>query len=136
MTTLEGGDEVFDSNWTSFMEGELQKSNTENARNLGGRPHSNDTEEEETNQFDVNMDRIMQRFNCFNSIMQNSTTEDEKNDEIADEPDEEANATGSTTNIEVTLPETVPLDSTYSDASFWKVSSCEDSLDDLLAEME
>ena len=68
--------------------------------------------------------------------MQNSTTEDEKNDEIADEPDEEANATGSTTNVEVTLPETVPLDSTYSDASFWKVSHCEDSLDDLLAEME
>ena len=45
MSTLEGGDEVFDSNWTAFMEGELQKSNTENARNLGGRPHSNDTQQ-------------------------------------------------------------------------------------------
>ena len=68
--------------------------------------------------------------------MQNSTTEDEKNDEIADEPDEEANTTNATTNVEVTLPETVPLDSTYSDAGFWKVSACEDSLDDLLADME
>jgi len=69
MTTMEGGEEVFNAEWTAFQEGELTRSNNENARNLGGRPHSNDTEEEETNQFDVNMDRIMQRFNCFNSIM-------------------------------------------------------------------
>lgn len=134
--TLEGGDEVFNTDWNSFMEGELTRSNNENARNLGGRPHSNDTEEDETNQFDVNMDRIMQRFNCFNSIMQNSTTEDEKNDEIADEPDAEDTTSG-TVNIEVILPETVPIDSTYSDAGFWKVdNACEDSLDDLLAGME
>ena len=68
--------------------------------------------------------------------MQNSTTEDEKNDEIADEPDAE-DTSASTANVEVTLPETVPLDSTYSDAGFWKVdNTCEDSLDDLLADME
>lgn len=66
------------------------------------------------------MDRIMQRFNCFNSIMQNSTTEDEKNDEIADEPDEEDKSAPSA-HVEVTLPETVPLDSNYSDAGYWKV---------------
>lgn len=47
----------------------------------------------------------MQRFNCFNSIMQNSTTEDEKNDEIADEPDAE-DTSASTANVEVILPET------------------------------
>ena len=68
--------------------------------------------------------------------MQNSTTEDEKNDEIADEPDAEDTTSG-TVNIEVILPETVPIDSTYSDAGFWKVdNACEDSLDDLLAGME
>lgn len=49
MNSMEGGDEVFNTDWTSFMEGELTRSNNENARNLGGRPHSNDTEEEETN---------------------------------------------------------------------------------------
>jgi len=49
MATMEGGEEVFNADWTSYMEGELTRSNTENARNLGGRPHSNDTEEEETN---------------------------------------------------------------------------------------
>ena len=49
MATMEGGEEVFDADWTSYMEGELTRSNNENARNLGGRPHSNDTEEEETN---------------------------------------------------------------------------------------
>lgn len=136
MSTMEGGEEVFNAEWTAFMEGELTRSNNENARNLGGRPHSNDTEEEETNQFDVNMDRIMQRFNCFNSIMQNSTTEDEKNDDIADEPDEEDKSTGSSAHVEVTLPEPVPLDSTYSDAGYWKVSGCEEDLDDLLADYE
>jgi len=52
--------------------------------------------------------------------MQNSTTEDEKNDEIADEPDEEDKSAPSA-HVEVTLPETVPLDSKYSDAGYWKV---------------
>ena len=67
--------------------------------------------------------------------MQNSTTEDEKNDEIADEPDEEdKNLTP--TKVEVTLPETVPLNSKFTDAGFWRCDSCEDSLDDLLADME
>ena len=59
MSTLEGGSEVFNAEWTAYMEGELQSSNTENARNLGGRPTSNETDDEETTNFDVNMDRIM-----------------------------------------------------------------------------
>lgn len=104
MTTMEGGEEIFTEDWTAYVEGELTKSNTENARNLGGRPHSNETDEEETNQFDVNMDRIMQRFNCFNSIMQNSTSEDEKGDDIVDEPDEERTRDPMPI-CEVTLPE-------------------------------
>ena len=133
MNEMEGGEEVFDANWTSYTDGELKSSNENNARNLGGRPHSSEAEEEETNQFDVNMDRIMQRFNCFNSIMQNSTTEDEKND-IADEPDQEDK--GKQRHVEVTLPEEAPVDSSYSDAGYWKVQGCEDELDDLLADYE
>ena len=46
---LEGGEEVFNSDWTNFVENELAKSNAENARNLGGRPQSNDAEDDETN---------------------------------------------------------------------------------------
>lgn len=46
---LEGGEDVFNSDWTNFVDGELTKSNAENARNLGGRPQSNDTEDDETN---------------------------------------------------------------------------------------
>ena len=137
LSTVEGSDEVFTSDWTQYVEGELQRSNNENARNLGGRPHSNDTEEEETNQFDVNMDRIMQRFNCFNSIMQNSTSEDDKNDDINDEPDAER-AGGAPPKIEVTLPEQQTVDSTWSDAGYWKVEeeASEDDLAALMAELE
>ena len=73
------------------------------------------------------MDRIMQRFNCFNSIMQNSTTEDDKTEEIENEPDEEK--AGAQPRVDVTLPETQPLDSSYSDAGYWKVDGCEEDLD-------
>ena len=87
MSTLEGGSEVFNAEWTAYMEGELQSSNTENARNLGGRPTSNETDDEETTNFDVNMDRIMQRFNVFNNIMVTTPTEGEN--DTTGEPEEE-----------------------------------------------
>ena len=137
LSTMEGSDEIFNNEWTQYVEGELTRSNNENARNLGGRPHSNDTEEEETNQFDVNMDRIMQRFNCFNSIMQNSTSEDDKNDDINDEPDAER-AGGSPSKVEVTLPEPEVVDSKFSDAGFWKIEdeTTEEDLEALMAELE
>jgi len=134
MSAIEGGDDVFNSEWTQYVEGELTRSNNENARNLGGRPHSNDTEEEETNQFDVNMDRIMQRFNCFNSIMQNSTSEDDKDHDIPDEPDAEQAASPK---IEVELPVQEVVDPAYN-AGYWKVEqeTSEDELAALMAEME
>ena len=40
MTELEGGEEVFNKDWISYAEGELVRSNNENARNLGGRPQN------------------------------------------------------------------------------------------------
>jgi len=134
MSTVEGSDDVFNSEWTHYVEGELTRSNNENARNLGGRPHSNDTEEEETNQFDVNMDRIMQRFNCFNSIMQNSTSEDDKNDDITEEPDAER---PTSPKIEVELPVQEAVDPAYN-VSYWKVEelTTDEELAALMAEME
>ena len=131
MSTLEGGSEVFNAEWTAYMEGELQSSNTENARNLGGRPTSNETDDEETTNFDVNMDRIMQRFNVFNNIMVTTPTEGEN--DTTGEPEEEDKSSGTT--IEVDLPPQETLDSNYSDAGFWKVDSDVD-LDDLLADYE
>ena len=131
MSTLEGGSEVFNAEWTAYMEGELQSSNTENARNLGGRPTSNETDDEETTNFDVNMDRIMQRFNVFNNIMVTTPTEGEN--DTTGEPEEEDKSPATT--IEVDLPPQETLDSNYSDAGFWKVDNDSD-LDDLLADYE
>lgn len=92
----EGEADVFGSDWAEFISEELEKSNERNARNLGGRRgNTNETEDDETNQFDVNMDNIMKRFKCFNTVMQNnsSTDDDDKDDEddVVNEPDDEDN---------------------------------------------
>ena len=66
----ENESDVFGTEWAEFVSEELEKSNERNARNLGGRRGTNnDTEDDETNQFDVNMDNIMKRFKCFNTVM-------------------------------------------------------------------
>ena len=93
----------------------------------------------------------MQRFNCFNNIMQNnsSTDEDDKDeeDDNANEPDDEgdvdadASSKASTVSaedlkIEVVLPEVNKIDSQFADSGYWKVDSSEDELDDLLADYE
>jgi len=49
LSILDVEEKVFNVDWLAYVDGELTRSNNENARNLGGRPHSNDTEEEETN---------------------------------------------------------------------------------------
>lgn len=66
LDSVEGADKVFNKNWSDFVEGELKESNNTNAKVLGGRPRSVDEDE---NQFDVNMEKIMSRFNTFNSMM-------------------------------------------------------------------
>lgn len=96
MTDLEGMEEIFNTDWTGFVNNELERSNERNSRNLGGRPTSTTSEDDETNQFDVNMDNIMKRFKCFNTIMQNNSSadEDEKDEDVEDvssnEPDAES----------------------------------------------
>lgn len=67
--SLEGESIVFSTSWKGFVTGELESSNERNNRNLGGRPTSTASEEEDANIFDVNMDNIMKRFQCFNTIM-------------------------------------------------------------------
>ena len=140
--------EVYSSNWDSFVSGELETSNERNGRNLGGRPTSTTSEDDDTNQFDVNMDNIMKRFKCFNTIMQNnsSTDEDDKDDEDeSNEPDrdEDADTDSRTTavkveapKIEVIIPEQTQVDAKFADSGYWKVDATEDELDDLLADYE
>jgi len=60
---------VSSEKWQDFVAHELETSNERNSRNLGGRPTSTTSDDDETNQFDVNMDNIMKRFKCFNTIM-------------------------------------------------------------------
>ena len=158
MTDLEGMEEIFNVDWTRFVKNELERSNERNSRNLGGRPTSTTSEDEETNQFDVNMDNIMKRFKCFNTIMQNNSSadEDEKDEDVEDvssnEPDAESDkdsrstllqldsndvdTTAEDSKVDVVLPEVNEIDSKYADSGYWKVDLMEDELDDLLADYE
>ena len=158
MNDLEGMEDIFNTDWTGFVNNELERSNERNSRNLGGRPTSTTSEDEETNQFDVNMDNIMKRFKCFNTIMQNNSSadEDEKDEDVEDvssnEPDAESekdsrstllqldsndnDTTAEEAKVDVVLPEVNEIDSKYADSGFWKIDPLEDELDDLLADYE
>jgi hypothetical protein len=125
------------------VQNELANSNERNARNLGGRTQSTVSDDDETNQFDVNMDNIMKRFKCFNNVISSSnTTDDDEEDETINEPEGEGES--STTDeskpateerqIEVFLPQQEALDSKFADSGFWKVDPLEDDLDALLAD--
>lgn len=70
MTVINYLDNVTD--WKSFVEGELSKSNKKNNKTLGGssRPSEDDKEEDDNEiNYDVQMDKIMARFNSFNQII-------------------------------------------------------------------
>ena len=128
------------------MGSELESSNERDSRNLGGRPSSHTEDEDETNQFDVNMDNIMKRFKCFNTIAQNSASEDEDKDmedETANEPEDEGDTSASGQSeeatekkIEVTLPDVQRMDPSFADTGYWKIDHGEDDLDELLADYE
>ena len=142
-------EETVVSKWNSFVQNELATSNERNARNLGGRTQSTISDEEETNQFDVNMDNIMKRFKCFNTVISSSNnTDDDEEDEVINEPEGEgegdADGDSATTDtesksaqerqIEVVLPKPEELDSKFADSGYWKVDPLEDDLDALLAD--
>lgn len=71
----------FTDDWSAFVSGELAESNENNAKNLGGRPRSTMDDEDEANQFDYNMEKIMSRFNTFNSLMSNSSNNDDEEED-------------------------------------------------------
>lgn len=72
--------------WKEFVDGELDASNKLNKRTLGGstRPVEDETNDDE-NGYDVQMDKIMARFNNFNRILSQSSKEDDDDDEEEDE---------------------------------------------------
>lgn len=148
---------VYSKDWEKFVEGELENSNDRNSKNLGGRPTSTTSDDDETNQFEVNMDNIMKRFQCFNNTMQNynsSTDDDEKEDDeqAVEEPDREneAESEGRQTlvnilpekeeeervKVQVTLPDAFKINSDYADSSYWKIRVDEGDLDSLLSDYQ
>jgi hypothetical protein len=90
----------------------------------------------------------MSRFNTYNSLRSASSNDDDEEDEAADAIEEAvevkeeftvSNVTPKTyvlPKIDVEVPEDRPLEKEFVDNSYWKVSSCEESLDDLLKDFE
>ena len=72
--------------WKSFVEGELKQSNILNTRSLGGQqPRSSQDDEDESNQYEVNMEKIMARFSNFNSVLSQSSSADNEDEEEEEE---------------------------------------------------
>lgn len=73
--------------WKDFVSGELEKSNKKNKRTLGGttRAPEDDPNDDETG-YDVQMDKIMARFNNFDQIITHGSSNDD-DDEDSDEDD-------------------------------------------------
>jgi hypothetical protein len=53
------------SEWLLFVNGELDASNKQNNKSLGGHTRGFQEEEEEESQMDINMEKIMARFNTY-----------------------------------------------------------------------
>jgi len=135
-----------DDSWTTFVDGELRRSNEINQRNLGGQqPFNSFDEEEDSNSYEQNMEKIMQRFTSFTNQMSsnNSNNDDNDNDNDNDEEDDvlrdRSNSEEAEKTIEVTLPEdTNKVDAEFADGSYWRVDTgaSDDLLDELLADYE
>lgn len=160
MTVINYLDNV--TEWKNFTENELSRSNKKNNKTLGGssRPSDEDNQDDDGEiNYDVQMDKIMARFNSFNQIIQNPTpageeegedelTQDEQNSELSrdnwDEDDDEGksgesindSALSNTPNGGVTIQAADPqapaeLDSEFVDNSFWKVGAEAQTEDDV-----
>ena len=153
--------------WKEFVNGELEKSNKKNKRTLGGttRAPEDDPNDDETG-YDVQMDKIMARFNNFDQIITHGSSnddEDEDSDEEDptqdeddkkgsgdgfDEDDEDAkdsndadSAFSNTPNggvviQKVELKAVDELTSDYADNNFWKTPDAEVDIDALMAELD
>lgn len=68
--------------WTKFVYGELKRSNDNNNRSLGGhnnRPSMDD--EDNDKDYEMNMEKIMQKFSNFNTSLNNNSNDDDEEEE-------------------------------------------------------
>jgi hypothetical protein len=157
-----GGEE-----WRAFVDDELKKSNENNNKTLGGctrNSMSEDNDEGGEGNYDVQMEKIMQRFTNFNQILSETSGQDDDDDdededtqeyvkgEIGEEEDGDADKNKdkdentpseeyATKVTPVKMEETVPLTREYSDAEFWNIGKKEKEeeeidYDALLAELD
>jgi hypothetical protein len=78
--------ETLGEDWKVFVDGELKTSNTLNTRSLGGQqPRNINDDDEDNNQYEVNMEKIMARFTNFNSVMSSDNSNNEEEDETNEE---------------------------------------------------
>lgn len=149
--------------WRLFINGELDKSNTNNNKSLGGHSRSQpDDEEEEETPIDVNMERIMARFNTYSQMMsQNSysrSADDDDNEEfedvVTDEKEEdqfdhlgqddnstpmeasEISQAKAEPRFEIEVPKAEELVQEFVDLSYWRSAVVDTDLEDLLADYE
>jgi len=74
-----GGEE-----WKNFVDNELAKSNENNNKTLGGctrNPNNDDNDEGGEGSYDVQMEKIMQRFTNFNQILSETAGQDDDDDD-------------------------------------------------------
>lgn len=137
--------------WRAFVDDELANSNTNDNKTLGGSTKPDDGGSEggdDPNNIDDQMEKIMQRFSNFNSMLTSGTNDADGSEE--DEDAEDASPGDDTTETKdsssdmkqdkVTLKEIAPLEKDFIDNSYWdltKKSQDEDiDYDSLLAELE
>ena len=147
--------------WRAFVDGELKSSNENNNKTLGGcttKPYCDDNDED-TKEYDVQMEKIMARFTNFNQMLsQNSGNDDDDDDddeandyeknENFDEDDEEKKVDARDFDSDqgvkvepVNLVVTEDLQQDYTDNSFWDIGKAKQDVEDidydsLLAELE
>ena len=121
--------------WQQYSEEDLKKINEVYNRSLGGQQprQSNADEEENDNNYEVNMEKIMARFTNFNQIQSNSSNQDEdEDDEKQNDEDEENKKSNQDEEMFKDLPlntedlssqETKePVDAKFGDNNYWKAT--------------
>ena len=103
LNSLAGAELVFTSDWDQFLSGEFERSTTQNEKSLGGRTAQMADDDEETS-FDVNMDKIMQRFKCFNQVSVSNNSEDEDTNKDDTDDTSKDDDEPEDTKVEVILP--------------------------------
>lgn len=75
--------------WKQFVEGELQKSNETNNKNLGGQQPRNPIDDDDNDKdYEMNMEKIMAKFTNFNTNMSNKENSSQSEDDDEDEDTE------------------------------------------------